>query len=143
MKSVKNELAGFSLVPFVRGGFQLFSLRKGIGMLTIMIATTGCVKKDLSQDRDYGYGKLTVECEKKCSVSFGTPDKMNIYDIDGSMAIYYIRYQAKYNLDINVTPIDEDQRVILNVYSREEKQIFHNEAIREANELWYSKIIIP
>jgi hypothetical protein len=143
MKSEKKELAGFNLVPSLKRRCKTSSLGKGIAMLTIMIAATGCVKKSLNQDRDYGYAKLTVECEKKCNVSFGTADKMTAYDVDASMAVYYIRYKSQYNLDLNVTPIDVDQKINLNVYSREEKQIFHNESVRTANEVWYSKILIP
>src|SRR5882757_4282572 len=121
MKTIKKELSAFNLVPSLKERCQPLTFRKGMVMLTIMIAATGCAKKNQNQDRDYGYGKLTVECEKKCNVSFGTPEKMNVYDVEASMAIYYIRYQTNYNLDINVTPTNEDQNITLNVYSREEK----------------------
>jgi hypothetical protein len=142
MKSVKKELSSLNLVPSLKSRCKTLSFRKGIIILTILIAAVGC-KKDVTQDRNYGYAKLTVECEKKCNVSFGTVDNMTAYDVDASMAVYYIRYQTQYNLDLNVTPVDVDQKITLNVYSREEKQIFHNESVRTANELWYSKILIP
>jgi hypothetical protein len=142
MKSVKKELSSLNLVPSLKSRCKTLSFRKGIIILTMLIAAVGC-KKNVTQDRNYGYAKLTVECEKKCNVSFGTPDKMNAYEVEASMAVYYIRYQTQYNLDLNVTPVDVDQKIALNVYSREEKQIFHNESVRTANELWYSKILIP
>ena len=143
MRSTKNELSGMKLNPLLKKKYRLLPFGKGVVMLTIIMAATGCVKKDLGQERDYGYSKVMVECEKKCSVSFGTPDKMNSYDIDSNTSVYYIRYQSRYHLDINITPIDEDQKVMLSVYSRQEKQVFHDEAVRKANELWYSSIIIP
>lgn len=103
-------------------------------------------KKDASStngDRDYGYAKIVIKCEKKCHVSYGTPDKMNEYDVEASTATYYQRYQRNYDLDINITPVDADQNIDLGVYSREEKQIFHNSILREANVTWNTKVVIP
>jgi hypothetical protein len=142
MESVKKELSGLNLASSLKRRCKALSFGKGIVMLTIMITAAGC-KKDVTQDRNYGYAKLTVQCEKTCNVSFGTADTMTSYTVDASMAVYYIRYQSQYNLDLNVTPVDVDQKIALNVYSREEKQIFHNESVRTANVLWNSKILIP
>lgn len=117
-------------------------------MLTLftLITASGCRKLqsvETDSESNYGYGKLTVQCESKCHISFGTPDKMNIYDVDSNTGVYYIRYQTKYQLDISITPTDVDQNIIMNIYSREEKQIFHNAAKRKLNDVWESKILIP
>ncbi|AYL95247.1 hypothetical protein [Mucilaginibacter celer] len=115
-------------------------------MLFTLITASGCRKLQTVQkdsESNYGYGKLTVQCESKCHISFGTADRMNVYDVDANTGVYYIRYQTKYQLDISITPTDVDQNIIMNVYSREEKQIFHNAAKRKLNDVWESKILIP
>ncbi|RZK13261.1 MAG: hypothetical protein EOO43_18195, partial [Flavobacterium sp.] len=114
-----------------------------IAISSILFAS-GCKKGKLPPVEDkeedyYGYGKLTVECQKKCHVEFGEPGKMNIYDVESNKAVYFFRYQTKYNIDIYVTPIDGEQTMELNVFSREEKQIFNSSVKRNANETWYSK----
>jgi hypothetical protein len=68
---------------------------------------------------------------------------MNVYDIEANTATYSFRYQTKYNLDITITPTDKDQTVTMAVYSREEKQIFRNSAVRKLNEPWVSHILVP
>lgn len=111
-----------------------------------IILATGCKKTKLPVEEEeeyYGYGKLTVECENKCHVSFGTPGKMNEYDVESNKAIYYFRYQTKYNIDIYVTPVDVKQTMEINVFSREEKQIFNNSTRRDVDDTWYSKILVP
>ena len=111
-------------------------------MMIVLLAAAGCKKADTG-DRDYGYAKIVVKCEKKCDVSFGTPDKMNSYTVEASTGTYYQRYQRNYNVDINITPIDANQKLDLSVYSREEKQIFSNSVLRASNDTWISKILIP
>jgi hypothetical protein len=125
------------------------SIPKHYFLLAVAILTlsslSGCKKNSPAQVDDvsfYGYGKLTVDCEKKCHVTFGDIDKINDFDVDGTMATYVFRYQSKYNLDIKITP-EVDQNVTLNVYSREQYQIFHNTAKRTAGEIWESKILVP
>jgi hypothetical protein len=91
----------------------------------------------------YGYGKLVVTCGGKCHIVFGVPDKMNVYDIDSSTATYSFRYQTKYDLNISITPTDTDQNISMAVYSREEKQIFHNTVHQAVNVAWESTILVP
>jgi hypothetical protein len=123
----------------------MFSIAKvaGVFMAITLFIAPGCRKLDKNDESYYGYGKLTVQCESKCHISFGTPDKMNVYDVDSNTGIYYFRYQTKYNMDIFITPTDRDQNIIMNVYSREQKQIFHNAANRKVNVVWESKILVP
>ena len=138
------EPACMSMAPF------LSMLNKGkragvILSMLILVFASGCkkMKDEAPTESYYGYGKLIVDCESKCHISFGTADKMNVYDIDSNKATYYFRYQTKYNLDITITPTDKDQRVGMSVYSREEKQIFENSALRKVNVAWESKILVP
>lgn len=119
-------------------------------VLTILaiapVLMAGCKKQTVVEDNPasyYGYGKLTVECEHKCHVSFGTPGKMNEYDVEATKSVYYFRYQSKYDLDINITPIDTTQKMTLNVFSREEKQIFNNTVTKGVNDTWNSLILVP
>ncbi|MEN0055486.1 MAG: hypothetical protein AAGC65_17550 [Mucilaginibacter sp.] len=116
-----------------------------IAILTLS-SLAGCKKNKAASEVDdvsfYGYGKLTVDCEKKCHVTFGDIDKVNDFDVDGTMATYVFRYQSKYNLDIKITP-ETDQNITMNVYSREQYQIFHNTAKRTAGQVWESKILVP
>jgi hypothetical protein len=127
-----------------RRGLPVSTIRRiaGLFIVVTLIVTSGC-RKVKDEESYYGYGKLTVECEGKCHISFGTADRMNIYDVDSNTGIYFIRYQTKYNLAISITPTDRDQNITMNVYSREQKQIFHNAAKRKLNEVWESQIVIP
>jgi hypothetical protein len=111
----------------------------------VLLLGTGCKKNKnvVNTDRDYGYAKLTVECAGKCHVSYGTGTTLSEIDVEKSQAVYYIRYQRNYDLIVNVTPIDVDQNVIINVYSREEKQIFRNTAVKKVGETWTTKVLIP
>ena len=111
----------------------------------VLLLGTGCKKNKnvVNTDRDYGYAKLTVECAGKCHVSYGTGTTLSEIDVEKSQAVYYIRYQRNYDLVVNVTPIDVDQNVIINVYSREEKQIFRNSAVKKVGETWTAKVLIP
>jgi hypothetical protein len=124
----------------------MFKIRKQYFLIAISIfalsSLSSCRKNSVSAESYYGYGKLTVACEKKCHVTFGVPDKMNDFDVDSTMAIYYFRYQSKYDLDIKITPA-VDQNITLNVYSREEKQIFRNTVKGKANVVWESLILVP
>lgn len=114
-------------------------------LLVISLIGVGCKKKENSTnpDRDFGYAKVTIDCAGKCQVSYGTADKLTSLEVDRQQAIYYIRYQRNYNLVVNVTPLDVDQNIILNVYSREEKQIFRNAAVRKVGEVWNTQVFIP
>jgi hypothetical protein len=109
----------------------------------VLLSVTGCKKSPVNTDKQFGEGKLSVECEKKCHVSYGTADKLTEADIEASVGTYYFTYERNYNLVIKVMPVNEDQRINLNVFSRENKQIFGNEASRKANELWTSTVIVP
>jgi hypothetical protein len=121
---------------------KLSTMKKMLLLCVVVLAGTGC-KKLANEDRDYGYAKIIVKCEKKCNVMYGMPDKVNSFEVEASTATYYQRYQRNYSLEINITPVDADQNIDLSVYSREEKQIFHNSVVRLANVLWNSKIVIP
>lgn len=120
--------------------FKSFTL-----LALIVLVSAGCKKKAnvVNADRDYGYAKLTIDCAGKCQVSYGTGTTLSNIEVDRAQAIYYIRYQRNYNLVVNVTPLDVDQNIILNVYSREEKQIFRNSAVKKVGELWSSTVLIP
>lgn len=104
--------------------------------------SAGCKKGKVDDVSYYGYGKLTVDCEKKCHVTFGSGDKLTDFDVDATIATYTFRYQSKYQLDIKITPL-EQQNITLNVYSREQRQIFHNTAKRPGAEVWQSLILVP
>lgn len=125
------------------------SFKRAIPVIALALTfslLSGCRKDKSSVDDNpsyYGYGKLTVDCEKKCHVSYGVAGKMNDYDVESGRAVYFFRYQTKYNIDINITPTDAEQTMGLNVYSREEKQIFSNTVRRKVNETWNSKILVP
>lgn len=128
------------------GLFNIPTIRKcivcAIFLSSSIFLFTGCKKSSVDDVSYYGYGKLTVDCEKKCHVTFGADDKLNDFDVEGTMATYVFRYQSKYDLDIKVTPV-EDQNITLNVYSREQRQIFHNTAKRTGAEVWRSIILVP
>ncbi|MBL4678624.1 MAG: hypothetical protein JKY70_20875 [Mucilaginibacter sp.] len=127
--------------------YNRFSVIKRAGLALLLLSTiiTGC-KKDSTPangDRDYGYAKIVVKCEKKCNVSYVNPDNKNAtFEVTANTAVYYPRYQRNYNLKITITPT-ERQNVELGVYSREEKQIFFNPSIREANVDWVTEVTIP
>jgi len=109
----------------------------------VLLSATGCKKKPLNEDKEYGEGRLTVECEKKCHVSYGTADKLTETDLEATTGSYTFQYKRDYSLIIKVTPLVEPQQINLNVYSRESKQIFHNTATKQANQLWASTILVP
>ncbi|MDB5287324.1 MAG: hypothetical protein JWR05_2273 [Mucilaginibacter sp.] len=114
-----------------------------IVLIIVLLSITGCKKQSVSTDKQFGDAKLTVECAKKCHVSYGTADKLTEADIDSTIGTYTIKYERNYNLVIKVMPLNEDQRIVLNVFSRENKQIFTNSATRKVNELWTSTVLIP
>ena len=110
-------------------------------------ANSGCRKlsdEDIQNKGSYyGYGKLVVTCGGECNVSFGEVGKMNVYTISSTTATYSFRYQTKYQLGISITPTDKDQSIKMDVYSREEKQIFHNTVNQKVNVPWQSQILVP
>ena len=112
-------------------------------IIIALLSVSGCKKETVSTDKEFGDGRVSVECEKKCHVSYGTADKLTEADIDSAIGTYSFRYQRNYNLVIKVMPLNEDQKVSLNVFSRENKQIFTNSATRKANELWTSTVVVP
>lgn len=112
-------------------------------IIIVLLSVSGCKKQTVSTDKLYGDGKLSVQCEKKCHVSYGTADKLTETDIDSAIGTYDFQYQRNYNLVIKVMPLNEDQKISLNVFSRENKQIFSNSATRKVNELWTSTVVVP
>lgn len=126
-----------------------FTKRAGCLFLAAVLffLNSGCkkVSADDSQDKGsyYGYGKLVVACGGECNVSFGEVGKMNVYTISSTTATYSFRYQTKYQLGISITPTDKDQSIKMDVYSREEKQIFHNTVNQKVNVPWESQILVP
>jgi len=143
MKNIKNNLKTLRAKKWAKfiGSFTF----KSIALFSVvLLLNSGCKKSENTvADRDYGYAKLTVECPGKCHVNYGTGSTFSDIDVENSQAIYYIRYQRNYELTLNVTPIDVDQNVVINVYSREEKQIFRNTALKKVNETWTTKVVIP
>ncbi|MBD1363082.1 hypothetical protein IDJ77_04595 [Mucilaginibacter sp. ZT4R22] len=143
MKNLRNN---FNTLRINRSAkfIQSITFKSMLLFSVILLLSTGCKKdKATTTDRDYGYAKLTVECAGKCHISYGTGTTLSEIDVDKSQAVYYIRYQRNYDLILNVTPIDVDQNVIINVYSREEKQIFRNSAVKKVGETWTTKVLIP
>jgi hypothetical protein len=112
-------------------------------MMIFSAGASGCKKDASNLDRDYGYAKVTVACKSKCHISFPVDGSNNEYDAEDTTSVYYIRYRRNFSLNINVTPINQDQQVTLKVFSREERQIFSNTSTRKANEIWNSVILIP
>jgi hypothetical protein len=112
-------------------------------IIIVLLSVTGCKKQSVSSDTEFGEGKVSVECEKQCHVSYGTADKLTEVDIDSTKATYSFQYVRSYSLVVKITPLSVDQKVNLNVFSRENKQIFGNIATRKANELWTSTILVP
>src|SRR4051812_40611662 len=82
-------------------------------ILICLVVLAGVSCKKVNEDRDYGYAKIIVKCEKKCDVLYGSADKMNKFDVDANTATYYQRYQRNYSLDISITPVDADQNIDL------------------------------
>ncbi|NCD67960.1 hypothetical protein [Mucilaginibacter agri] len=134
-------------VKFSAYAYQLKKMRVLAILAIAPVLMAGCKKTQATSEEDpasyYGYGKLTVDCESKCHVSFGTPGKMNEFDVQATKATYYFRYQTKYDIDINITPLDVTQTMTLNVFSREEKQIFNNTVRKNVGEVWNSTILVP
>jgi hypothetical protein len=120
-----------------------FLLGNIVLMIIVLLSVTGCKKQSVSTDKEFGDGSLSVQCEKKCHVSYGTADKLTETDIDSAIGTYNFKYQRNYNLVIKVMPLNEDQKIILNVFSRENKQIFTNSTVRKVNELWTSNVLVP
>ena len=109
----------------------------------LFFSNLGCKKLPADEGSYYGYGKLAVTCGGECNVSFGTADKMNNYTVSSTTAVYTFRYQTKYQLGITITPTDKDQSLKMEVYSREEIQIFHNTVNQKVNDPWVSQILVP
>lgn len=130
-----------ALTLMLSNTFRSFTL-----LAIIALIGFGCKKNSTAIDRDYGYAKLTIACQNKCQVSYGSADSLtlnNNIEVDKSMAVYYIRYKANYNLNINVTPIDVDQNVEVYAYSRQGKEIFKSVKIQKVGELMSANVIIP
>jgi hypothetical protein len=149
MKKINKNLNWSKPINLSVGTFPALSYNaKRICLLlytVILLSGLGCKKNNSVADQSsyYGYGKLVVTCGGKCHVLFGVPDKMNAYDIDSTTATYSFRYQTKYDLDITITPTDKDQSISMAVYSREEKQIFHNTVNQKVGVPWHSTILVP
>jgi hypothetical protein len=123
--------------PFIKrlGGILLIPV--------LFFLNLGCKKLPPDEGSYYGYGKLAVSCGGVCNVSFGTVGKMNNYTVSSTTAVYTFRYQTKYQLEITITPADKDQSLKMEVYSREEIQIFHNTVNQKVNVPWVSEILVP
>ena len=149
MKKIDKKLDWNKPVNLSLGAFPALSYNaKRIWLLVctiILLSGLGCKKNNSEADKNtyYGYGKLVITCDGKCHIVFGTPDKLNAYDVDSNTATYTFRYQTKYNLDITITPVDKDQNISMSVYSREEKQIFHNTVNQKVAVPWHSTILVP
>ena len=116
---------------------------KCIVLLCIVLCCNTACRKDTNADREFGVAKLTVDCEGKCHVTYTVADVVNNADIEKSQASYSIKYKRNYALKVNVTPTDVEQKIVVNVYSREAKQIYHNETNRKVNDVWSAQIIVP
>ncbi|MBE9585864.1 hypothetical protein IM792_15515 [Mucilaginibacter sp. JRF] len=145
MKRIKLTSKNARLSSSIGNG-KVWMMKSVTFLVLIALMFVGC-KKDKSdedsRDTDYGYAKLTVTVEKKAHVAYGGGDKYAEFDINQGTATYYIRYKRNYPLDLQVTPLESDQRVNINVYSREEKQIFNLNEIKQAGVLWTAKVTIP
>lgn len=136
-------------LPFIKPALTLMLSNKFRSFTLLMIVALigfGCKKNSSTIDRDYGYAKLTIACQDKCQVSYGSADsvtQINNIEVDKSMAVYYIRYKANYNLNINVTPVDVDQNVEVYAYSRQGKEIFKSTKIQKVGEIMSAKVLIP
>ncbi|MEO3407296.1 hypothetical protein AAFN85_25485 [Mucilaginibacter sp. CAU 1740] len=109
----------------------------------LFLSSLGCKKPAADEGSYYGYGRLAVTCAGECNVSFGSVGKMNNYTVTSTTAVYTFRYQTKYELGITITPVDKDQSLRMEVYSREEMQIFKNSVDRKVNEPWVAQILVP
>ena len=127
----------------IKANMPIYGL--SILLFSVTLLGYGCKSKlPVEKEEYYGYGKLSVYCEKKCHVKYGEPGKMNEYDVEADTAAYYFRYQSKYNIDIDITPSDETQKLELWVRSREDKSIFHNSVnAQPVNVSWNTKILVP
>ncbi|MFA6085694.1 hypothetical protein [Mucilaginibacter sp.] len=112
-------------------------------IIIVLLSATGCKKNAVNPDKEFGEGRLTVECEKKCHISYGTAGNLTEVDIEATTGTYNFKYQRDYNLNLKVTPLVEPQKITINVYSRESKQIYHNSATKQANQIWVSTILVP
>ena len=136
MNSKKMKMMYYADVKRAVQSIKIFTL------LLVSASMLGCKKYSDNSERNYGYAKITVECNK-CNVAFSNSGQETNFEVDNSIGINYIRYKQNYTLDINITPLDAAQDVTLSVYGRNGKQVFRNTSSRIANELWNSKIVIP
>lgn len=120
----------------------MFSFTKRAILFAALSLTAFSCKKFDGTDRDFGYAKITVKCEK-CSVSYISGEQPTSFTVEGSTAINYIRYKRNYNLDINVQSLGTAQAVTLGVYSRSGKEVLFSNTAQAENETKNSKIIIP
>ncbi|TWR28867.1 hypothetical protein FPZ43_11390 [Mucilaginibacter pallidiroseus] len=116
-------------------------MKRAILFASLSLTALSCKKFD-GTDRDFGYAKITVKCEK-CSVSYISAEQPTSFTVEGSTAINYIRYKRNYNLDINVQSLGVKQAVTLGVYSRSGKEVYFSNASQAENEIKNAKIIIP
>ncbi|TWR30915.1 hypothetical protein FPZ43_00075 [Mucilaginibacter pallidiroseus] len=115
-----------------------------LALLALSFAfNSGCKKDDANPDKEFGEGKLTVQCAGQCIVRYSVADNVNNAIVNKTQGEYRIKYQRNYALAIDVTPADVDQNIVVNVYSREGKQIYHNEANKSVNSIWSAKVLIP
>jgi hypothetical protein len=148
---ILNEKLRFEMRNCISVGFLKPAAFSGKKLCLILLSfallsSVGCKKISNSTQEPgsyYGYGKLVVNCAGKCNVSFGEIGKMNVYTVEATTATYSFRYQTKYQLGISITPVDKDQNITMDVYSREEKQIFHNTVNQKVNVAWESQILVP
>ena len=132
----------FNKQGFVKPAISMRTLKKLAIVLTILpFAMTGCKKSD-DLERDYGYAKVIVKCDK-CHVSYLSSGQVNEFVVDDSTATNFIRYKKDYTLDINIRSVDAEQELSLSVYSRNGKQTFRKSTVQKPNETWISNIVIP
>jgi hypothetical protein len=144
MKRIKLTSKNARLSSSIGNG-RVWMMKSVTFLVLIALMFVGC-KKDKSEDSrdtDYGYAKLTVTVEKKAHIAYGGGDKYAEFDVNQGTATYYIRYKRNYPLDLQVTPLESAQRINVNVYSREEKQIFNLNEIKQADVVWTAKVTIP
>ena len=116
---------------------------KFIVLLSIALSlNTGC-RKDGNADQEFGTAKLSVDCAGKCRVTYTVAEAVNNADIEKTQATYNIKYKRNYALKVSVTPIDVEQKIVVNVFSRETKQIYHNATNRKVNDTWSAQILVP
>ncbi|TWR28861.1 hypothetical protein FPZ43_11360 [Mucilaginibacter pallidiroseus] len=108
-----------------------------------LMLNSGCKKDDVNQDKEFGEGRLTVQCAGQCNISYTVADKVTKVTIDKTIGTYTLKYQRNFLLSVDVTAADVDQAIVVNVYSREGKQIYHNDANKKVNEVWSAKVLVP